>query len=154
MITSWRITTAEYSATAFDGEGARLFGGRWNSPGVAVVYTSSSAALAALELLVRIRRREPFRKYVLFACSFEEALVERLDRKTLPSNWRAHPTPSALPAIGDRWIREARSAILEVPSAIIESESNYLLNPGHGSFRKVTIADPSPFALDLRLLRE
>lgn len=153
MITSWRIATAEYAATAFDGEGARLYGGRWNSPAVSVVYTASSAALAALELLVRIKRREPLRKYMLFACSFDEALVERVEREKLPAGWRGHPAPAALPALGDRWIREARTAVLEVPSAIIETESNYLLNPAHPRFTQIAVADPIAFALDVRLLR-
>ena len=154
MITSWRIVTREYAAAAFDGEGARLYGGRWNSAGVRVVYTSSSAALAALELLVRVKRREPLRKYMLFACTFDEAIVETLPRTKLPDDWRGNPPPPALQAAGDTWIRDARTAVLQVPSAVIETESNYLLNPEHADFGKITIADPVPFALDLRLLRE
>ena len=152
MITSWRIVTREYAAAAFDGEGARLHGGRWSSVGVRVVYTSSSAALAALELLVRVKRREPLRKYMLFACTFDEALVETLERTALPKEWRGNPPPPALQAAGDTWVREGRTAVLQVPSAVIETESNYLLNPGHGDFGKIAVAEPVPFALDLRLL--
>ena len=154
MITSWRITTAHYAETAFDGEGARLNGGRWNSRGTRVVYTSSSAALAALELLVRTRRREPLRKYVLFACTFDEALVEDIARSKLPANWRQSPAPEGLSAIGDAWIRKRRSAVLRVPSVIIETESNYLLNPEHAAFKTIQIAEPTPFSLDMRLIRE
>ncbi len=153
MITAWRIVTAELAVLAFDGEGARINGGRWNSRGVPIVYTSSSAALATLELLVRIRNRAPFRKYVLFACSFEEPLVELLDRATLPPDWRDPQAPPALQTIGDRWVARGETAVLQVPSAIIETESNYLLNPAHADFGRITIADPTPFSLDLRLLR-
>ncbi|HVS33807.1 MAG TPA: RES family NAD+ phosphorylase [Thermoanaerobaculia bacterium] len=152
MITSWRIVLREYAGAAFDGEGARLYGGRWNSAGVRVIYTSSSAALAALELLVRVKRREPLRNYILFACSYDEAIVESVDRKALPPDWRSHPAPPSLQNIGDTWAREGRSAVLQVPSAVIETESNYLLNPEHADFGKIAIADPVPFALDLRLL--
>jgi RES domain-containing protein len=152
LITSWRITSAEFAATAFDGKGARLYGGRWNSIGVRMVYTSSSAALAALELLVRIRKRERLRGYVIFACSFDEGLVETVDRRKLPGEWRGHPGPPELRQLGDRWIRESRTMALQVPSAIIENETNYLLNPAHEDFAKVDIADPVPFSLDVRLL--
>ncbi|MGZ8868063.1 MAG: RES family NAD+ phosphorylase [Thermoanaerobaculia bacterium] len=153
MITAWRITSAEYAETAFDGRGAKLYGGRWNSVGTSVIYTSSSAALAALELLVRIRKREKLRDYVIFACSFEAALIEAADRGSLPSNWRGHPGPAELRHLGDRWAGEARSAVLQVPSVIIETESNFLLNPAHPDFTKVAVADPVRFALDVRLLR-
>ena len=151
MITSWRITAAEHAGVAFDGEGARTYGGRWNSPGVAVVYTSSSAALAALELLVRIRQREALTGYVLFACTFAEDSVWRPE--SLPPNWRNHPAPPLLKQIGDRWAGAAQPAVMEVPSAIIQTESNYILNPAHPDFPTIRIAEPIPFALDVRLLQ-
>jgi RES domain-containing protein len=152
VITSWRITSAEFAKTAFDGKGAKLYGGRWNSAGTSVVYTSSSAALAALELLVRIKKRERLRGYVIFACTFDETLIDSVSRAMLPAGWRGHPGPAALLTIGDEWVRQMRSAVLEVPSVIIETESNYLLNPGHPDFSQITIAEPIPFALDVRLL--
>jgi len=153
IITSWRITTVQYSESAFDGDGARIYGGRWNSRGVRVVYTSSSAALAALELLVRAGRKKPLSDYLLFACSFNESLVEDLEKLELPSDWKIAPPPDGLHAFGDAWIESGSSAVLRVPSAIIETESNYLLNPEHGDFAKIEIRDPIPFSLDLRLLR-
>jgi RES domain-containing protein len=153
VITSWRITSAEYAESAFDGEGASLYGGRWNSRGVRIIYTSSSAALAALELLVRIERQEALRGYVLFACSFGDSLVEDVDRKTLPDDWRAAPSPVPLRSVGDGWIRRGSSALLRVPSAVIDTEVNYLLNPEHADFKKIQIAEPVPFSLDMRLLR-
>ncbi|HEX6179063.1 MAG TPA: RES family NAD+ phosphorylase [Thermoanaerobaculia bacterium] len=153
MITAWRITADEYASGAFKGDGARLYGGRWTSSGVAAVYVSSSAALAALEILVHAKRRAVLRKYVLFACSFAEALVETVDRPSLRADWRGHPAPMSLKEIGDRWVNEGRSAVLQVPSAIIDTESNYLLNPLHPDFAGIEIADPTPFTLDVRLLR-
>jgi len=153
LITSWRITRREYAETGFDGKGAAFAGGRWNSRGNAVVYTSSSAALATLELLVNIDALEPFSAYVLFACSFPERFVEHLDRSLLPSEWRRYPAPFALRQLGDAWLARRESVVLEVPSAVIETESNYLLNPEHSDFARIEIREPIPFSLDLRLLR-
>jgi RES domain-containing protein len=153
VITSWRITTARYRDNAFDGEGTRLYGGRWNSRGKRIVYIASSAALAALELLVRMGPRKSLTDYVLFACSFEESLAEEVDRKQLPPNWRRTPPPHELRRVGDVWVDRGSSAVLRVPSAVIETEDNYLLNPEHVDFPKIEIHDPVPFSLDLRLLR-
>jgi RES domain-containing protein len=152
-ITAWRIIKARHAANAFDGEGARLEGGRWNSPGTPLVYTSGSAALAALEMLVHLGRRSILGAYVLIACTCDERLVRRLDTKRLPPNWRSYPAPPELQLIGDEWAKGATSAVLQVPSAVIEAESNYLLNPRHQDFRAVRVGDPHPFDVDERLLR-
>ena len=152
-ITAWRIVKARHVANAFDGEGARVEGGRWNSPGTPAVYTSQSAALAALELLVHLGRGSILRAYVLIPCTFDEAVVSRLDLRRLPKNWRSYPAPSELQSIGDEWVKSGSSAVLEVPSAVIETESNYVLNPHHREFHAVRILNPQPFEFDLRLLK-
>src|ERR1700719_2551514 len=92
-ITAWRIVKARQAAGAFDGDGARVDGGRWNSPGTPVVYTSQSAALAALEILVHLGRASILRAYVLIPCTFDDAVVSRLDRRRLPKSWRSYPAP-------------------------------------------------------------
>ena len=153
MITAWRIVKARRHAGAFDGEGARLNGGRWNSPGSPVVYTAGSAALAALELLVHLGQGAALQSYVLIACTFAEAHTMRLDRSRLPANWRSYPAPAEIQSLGDDWIKSRASVVLEVPSAIVESESNYLLNPRHSDFPAVTIAEPRSFQFDIRLLQ-
>ena len=151
MITAWRIVKARHQANAFDGEGARLNGGRWSSPGSSVVYTAESAALAALELLVHLGRGSALQAYVLVACSFHEKVVSRLDRARLPPNWRSYQAPAQLQLIGDEWLTNNASAVLEVPSVIIETESNYLLNPIHTDFASLVISEPEPFRFDVRL---
>lgn len=153
MLTAWRIVKARHQANAFDGEGARLYGGRWNSPGSPVVYTAESAALAALELLVHLGRGSALQSYVLVACSFSETVVSRLDRSRLPANWRSYPAPAQLQLIGDEWLNNNASAILEVPSVIIDTESNYLLKPRHAHLAELIISEPKPFQLDVRLLQ-
>ena len=152
-ITAWRIVKARHAVGAFDGEGARVEGGRWNSPGTPLVYTSQSAALAALEMLVHLGRPSMLPAYVLIPCVFDDAVVSRLDRKRLPRNWRVYPAPSALPMIGDEWVKSSTSAVLEVPSAVIEADSNYLLNPHHPDFHAIRVMNPQPFEFDLRLLK-
>jgi RES domain-containing protein len=152
-ITAWRIVKAKHAAGAFDGEGARIEGGRWNSPGTPVVYTSQSAALAVLEMLVHLGRSSILRAYVLIPCTFDDGVMSRLDRKRLPKDWRSYPAPPALQLIGDEWVKRGTSAVLEVPSAVMETDSNYLLNPRHSDSDAVRVMDPQPFDLDPRLLK-
>ena len=152
-ITTWRIVKARHAAGAFDGEAARVEGGRWNSPGVPIVYTSQSAALAALEILVHLGRGSILLAYILIPCTFNDAVVSRLHRRRLPKNWRSYPAPPELQLIGDEWVKSGTSAVLEVPSAVIETDSNYLLNPHHQDSQAIRIMDPQPFEFDLRLLK-
>jgi RES domain-containing protein len=153
VITSWRIVKARRAETAFDGEGARLSGGRWNSPGTGMVYTSASAALAVLEILVHLGQGDILPSYVLIACSFAESIVEQVNPDDLPPNWLAYPAPPGLQSVGDHWVSSALSAVLRVPSVIVPREFNFLLNPTHADFRRVTFETPEPFNLDLRLLK-
>lgn len=153
MITAWRITKARHAATAFDGEGARRAGGRWSSPGLPLVYTAENAALAALEVLVHIDAGL-LSRYVLIPCTFPGDLVLRLDRRRLPAGWRAYPAPSALQQLGDAWGKSRVSAVLDVPSVLIDKHSNYLLNPAHPDFVRIKIGNPGPFDFDPRLMKK
>jgi RES domain-containing protein len=152
MATGWRILKSRHASTAFDGEGARLYGGRWNSPGTRMVYTSSTISLAVLEVLVHLQEASLLSSYSLISADFDDALVERLERSRLPDGWRTYPAPSDLQRIGDEWVWSQRSALLEVPSVIVVRESNYLLNPAHPDFSSVVIGEPEPFTFDVRLL--
>ncbi len=154
MLTAWRLVKSRHAATAFDGEGARLFGGRWNSPGTRVAYASDSTALAALEVLTHLQSTAVLQHYFLATIHFPERLVETLDMSTLPDSWRSFPSPPENHAIGDRWVAEGRSLVLRVPSAIIPSAGNYLINPEHAQFKLAVIDPPEPFAFDPRLLQK
>ena len=153
MITAWRIVKKRYAAHAFDGEGARLFGGRWNSPGVAVVYAASSRSLAALEMTVHLDRSMLLASFVLIPCEFAERLVTVVDHRTLPADWRRDPPPPSAAAIGDEWVRRAESAVLALPSAIIEQETNFLLNHAHPDFAAIRIGELQDFEFDKRLIK-
>ena len=96
MATCWRIVKNRHASTAFDGEGARLYGGRWNSPGTRMVYTSSTISLAVLEVLVNLQEASLLSSYSLISSSVDDALVERLDRSRLPDGWRSYRASSNL----------------------------------------------------------
>ena len=153
ILTGWRLVPAAQAASAFDGEGARLYGGRWNSVGVPMVYASQHLSLAALEIRVHIERTSMARPYKCFAFHFDESLLRKFPTEELPKNWRELPAPPSVQALGDAWARQGQSALLAVPSTIIESESNLLINPRHHDFQKIRIEKPSEFWFDTRLFR-
>ncbi len=152
MLTVWRLLTARYAESAFSGEGARLYGGRWNRKGVPMVYTAGSQSLAMLELLVQ---DEPLRaRYVMIAARLPKNLkIERIAPEQLPADWRDLAAREQMQIIGTDWAKRRSSAVLAVPSAVIPSETNYLLNPSHPSFAKIEIGEPQDFITDLRLTR-
>jgi RES domain-containing protein len=152
VITAWRLVDVRYAGDAFNGEGAYRTKGRWHSAGTRIVYTAQNASLATLELVARTRRPQLLPEYTLISCHFHEALVEEVDQSRLPADWYDSPPPPELQQIGTAWARARSSAILAVPSAIVPSELNYLLNPEHPDFRSVEIGLPRPFRLDFRLL--
>jgi RES domain-containing protein len=151
---SWRIVKQRFREGAFSGEGARLYGGRWNSPGRPVVYTAEHASLAVLEILAHLEFAAIVSDYVLIRAEFDEALLEVVEIKQLPRDWRIYPAPQSLRAIGDQWLEEKRSAVLSVPSVIVPVERLYLFNPLHADFRKIVIAEPQEFPFDTRLRKE
>jgi RES domain-containing protein len=153
VISAWRITKTRYASRAFDGEGARLHGGRWNSRGTRVAYASESVALATLEVVVGLQDAGLLSAYSLIRIDFPERLVEVVDPDALPSSWKQHPPSPDSQGVGDVWVAEGRSAVLKVPSAIVEAEHNYLLNPAHHDFKHVVIHRPKRFRLDPRLLK-
>jgi RES domain-containing protein len=150
-VVAWRIIQRKLMRVAFTGEGARRFGGRWNSPGSSVVYTAQSLALAALEMLVHVDSDELLQEYVAIPVTIVTQLVTQVDASRLPSNWRAYPASKATRAIGDAWISEGPLPVLQVPSAVIPAESNFLLNPAHKDFEKLRIGTARRFRFDPRL---
>lgn len=152
MRTVWRITTARFAQTAFGGEGARLYGGRWNPKGWEVVYTAESPSLALLELMVQ---DDPLRAhYVLIPAHLPLDLPIRcIDIERLPDNWRTVGARDVLQGIGQEWLQTAQTAVLSVPSAVVPAERNYLLNPRHPDFARIVIGEPQSLQTDTRLLR-
>lgn len=148
----WRISKRKYATTAFNGEGARRFGGRWNSKGKSVVYTSATLSLAALETLVHMEIEDAGNMFAYIRADIPEDIqIDRIDINQLPSNWRNIPAPPSLAAIGNQWFDSGNTAVLAVPSAVIPIENNYLINPLHRDFSRIQIYDPQSFELDPRM---
>lgn len=147
----WRL--ARKPLLALDGEGARLAGGRWNSEGVAVVYTSSTLSLAALELLIHIDPEDVPGDLIAVAVEVpDQSPIEMVRVHDLPSDWNTVFDHPRCVAIGDEWIAAGRSLCLRVPSALVPEEWNLLLNPAHADAMSVRVTGTRPFAFDHRLL--
>lgn len=152
MASAWRIVRASRAKAAFTGEGPWRYGGRWNSPGVHIVYVSEHQSTAALEIFVH---RVPFvleEEYKAFYLEWPDGLTEILPANKLPADWRISPPSAETMQIGDRWIHEQRSAVLALPSAISPADTNFLLNPEHPDFKRIRIHPPIDYAFDPRLL--
>jgi RES domain-containing protein len=149
----WRICRRSYAAEAERGEGARLYGGRWNSRGVRMVYASTSLALAAVETFVNLEPNLQPKDLVSIEGEIPDGLeISRVDLKTLPANW--HETrDQSLRRFGNDWIRAGQTAALLMPSAAIRGEWNVLLNPAHRDFSKIKFRKPQPFEFDVRMFR-
>lgn len=152
MRTVWRITTVRLAQTAFNGEGARLYGGRWNPKGREVVYTAESQSLALLELMVQ---DDPLRAhYVLIPAQLPADLPEtRIDVDQLPDDWRTIDARDVLQALGLAWLEGGQTAVLNVPSAVVPAERNLLINPRHPDFSRIVIGEAQSLQTDTRLLR-
>jgi RES domain-containing protein len=149
----WRICKARYADEAFSGNGARRFGGRWNTPGVPMVYASSSLALAAIELFVHLEPNLQPDDLVSIAATLPAGEpAQRLGPDQLPPNWWTDDF-DPLRAIGDKWIREASSLALEVPSAALRMEWNVLVNPQHPAIAAIKVEEPQAFHFDARMFR-
>ena len=133
---------------AFDGEGARRYGGRWNSAGVPMVYASEHESLAVLEVRVHIAMSGVYKS---FSFDFDEGLMRTLPVQQLPKDWQREPPPVSLQRLGDQWVKAGDSVILAVPSAIVPNELNLLLNPRHPDFSKIDIHTATDLTLDRRL---
>jgi RES domain-containing protein len=142
----WRLASGRHDALT--GEGARLFGGRWNSPGRPLVYTSESIALAVVEALVHITGAFPS-DYLAFLVGVPDDAIEPLDAARLKSAWSEDIGYTR--AIGDQWLQQTRSLALLVPSAVVVASSNVLINPRHPNARNLEVVDQSPFRFDPRL---
>src|SRR5690554_1055111 len=153
MLRAVRLTDQKYAATAFDGEGARRFGGRWNHRGSAVAYTSESLALATLEQLVHVAAGIPLNGRVAIGLDIPEDLpIRTILPDELPEGWRRVDGLRALKNLGSEWILSKESAVLRVPSVIIPSEFNLLINPAHPDLERLRFHAPRPYEFDPRLL--
>lgn len=131
------------------GNGGLYAPGRWHSQGSRIIYSSSSLALATLELFVNLHNRRMLAHYVKSRIVIPESLIAQLETEVLTAFLR-DPDVFSSRSYGDAWLREGRSCVLEVPSRIVPEESNYLINPLHPDFHELT-AHTDPYEPDPRL---
>ena len=160
MATAYRLIKTKFAATAYSGEGARLYGGRWNCPGTAVVYLAGSVSLAMLEVLVHTEDATLLESYSIGEVTYDDtkatasrpSLVTTFAAKDLPSTWKDIPASHETQAIGDEWIAAGKTVLLKVPSVVAPGEFNLLLNPAHRDLAKLMIGPLAPFRFDARLI--
>lgn len=154
MITCYRIVNKRHAESAFDGEGAKLYGGRWNSKGLAAVYCSDSAALAMLEILVHLNDEAVMADWVIYRVEIPERSILMLRHEDIPENWLENPPPLSTRKIGDSWLEGKESFALSVPSATIPFDGrNIILNPNHRLAAKyLDNATANMLQIDSRLL--
>lgn len=156
IVSGWRVAAPAFASTQqemMSGEGAYLHGGRWNRKGTRVVYLGSSLAQASLELLVHLGRAFVLNTYLKMEVSFDESLMQYIDVEDLPEDWAEPTMAPSVQAVGDAWVEARSSLILQVPSAAVRGEYNYLVNPLHTDFKKLTFGPITTFNYDPRLIK-
>ena len=148
---AFRIVKEKHVLTAFSGDGARAYGGRWNRPGVPMVYAAQTRALVALEALAHFAGAERRIPFVTFEIEVHDSLVIRLAPGDLPPDWRSEEPRASTQDLGSEWQLRGDSVALLVPSALIPQEYCLLLNPEHPDSRKVMVHYPEQFRFDARL---
>lgn len=134
------------------GKGAEISGGRWNSKGIAMLYTGQNIALCTTEIAVHTPLGIVPKDYHLVEIEFPDSIkIQTINPKDLPSDWKDFPHPHFLQEIGNRFISENKYLVMRVPSAVVQGEFNYLFNPSHKFFSLVTIKKTEPYGFDKRI---
>jgi RES domain-containing protein len=149
----FRLLKQKYSFT-LSGEGAKAAGGRWNSPGITIIYTSESRSLATAEVAVNL-------PIGIFPVEFQmitlevpdDLMIKEINEKDLPPGWKKFPYLKLTQHLGDEFILQNESLVMKVPSAVIPGDFNYLLNPRHPDFEKIEIISQEPYEFDERFFK-
>lgn len=148
----YRITRQKY-ATDLSGNGAALYGGRWNETGKPVLYAASSRSLAILETLVHLRQPQPPTDYQIMVLFVPDTILSlRVTDQQLPDDWKQNETHTQ--RIGSEWLASAESLLLRTPSVVVHAEANYLLNPAHKSYSEVQLLAHESIEFDARFFHK
>jgi RES domain-containing protein len=149
----YRLSKKQYR-NDLSGKGAWLAGGRWNSKGIALLYTGQSRALCLTEVAVHMPYGVIPEDYFLVEIEIPESSILEIAVESLPEDWAAFPHPASTRQIGDEFVREGKHLVLQVPSATVPGDFNYLINPLHDLSYQVKITSPPvPFPFDRRLFK-
>ncbi len=146
----YRLGVCQYAGN-LSGEGAKIYGGRWNSLGVPAVYFASSRALAVLEVLVHLPTGLLPKNFCMATFKVDADFIE-LKAEVLPVKWRSFPFTKSTQMLGNQFLKENRSLLLKVPSAIVAGDFNYIANPLHPDIKKMKLLEKVDFSFDDRLL--
>lgn len=149
----FRIVKTKHLATAWSGSGAQLYGGRWNPPGKPVVYLATSISLAILEIMVHLQSSMLLQAYTLLSIEVPEEMLPALDASALSDDWKDPSPPDSTQSLGETWLQAGESVGLRVPSVIVPSEFNAIMNPQHADFAALLESVRNePMIFDARLL--
>ncbi|MEY0431245.1 RES family NAD+ phosphorylase [Providencia rettgeri] len=148
----YRLVKSNFAHDAWSGQGAMLYGGRWNHKGTPAVYTSTSISLATLEVLVHINQDILLSQFSLLSIDINDKYVMKLSLDHLPTDWQQDPAPTSTMDIGTIWLNNQDSLALLIPSCIVPYEYNAIINPLHPQFQKALHTVKSlDFSVDPRL---
>jgi len=147
-ITAWRITLKTFGQDSMSGQGAKLYGGRWNPVGYPAIYLAQHLSLVILELVVHFDSTDKIRDFIAFPFTFDKTSVFSLSASSLPQNWFELPIPSSTQQIGKKWLDANEYMVMQVPSTVVPLESNFVVNPRHKDFKHIEIEDPVPLHID------
>ena len=149
----FRLSKATY-ALDLSGKGAEKTGGRWNSKGIPMVYTSSSRALCTAEIAVHLPLGLVPGGYNLTTLEIPERLgFEEPDLNLLASGWKSFPYIRVTQQVGDTFIKNKKSLVMRVPSAVVQGDYNFLINPMHVGITEILVVKTELFIFDERLFR-
>jgi RES domain-containing protein len=149
----FRLGKSKYS-NDLSGKGAEKSGARWNSKGIAMLYTSQSRALCTAEIAVHTPLGTVPRDYTIITIKIPDDSILEINISKLPSDWKSFPYPNSTQKIGDKFISDGKFLVMKVPSVVVQGEYNFLLNPNHKDFHKVKILSVEPFTFDERLFKK
>jgi RES domain-containing protein len=138
-------------AKQLNGEGARWHGGRWNMIGTPCIYTSETKALSILEHSANVPLEEMPFSLSITVYTIPEKSWKEFSADELPANWSQIPASQETKEWGSQYLQEAKLLALKLPSVIINSEFNFVLNPLHSDFNKVRIKEVHSFTFDTRI---
>jgi len=147
----FRISRKQFAFT-LSGRGAALHGARWNSPGIELIYTAGNRSLAMAEVVVHLSIGTIPDDYMMITIDIPDdiAIAEIIERD-LPESWNQFPHIQSTQKLGDAFILEGKNCILRVPSVVTAGDFNYLINPLHRDFARITISESRKFVFDQRL---
>ena len=149
----FRLSRRKYELM-LSGKGAALSGNRWNSRGVEIIYTSESRALAMAEVMVHVTLATLPSDFIMLEIDVPDSfLIKKINVKQLPENWNSFPHQQKTQNFGDVFIRENKDLVLQVPSAVVQGDFNYLLNPFHKNFKYIKVVSSNDFPVDTRIFK-